>query len=879
MKKQIFLFAVAALALASCSSENDVVQSPAAQQTTADDGAVNFDVYVMRGLTRGGVNGPVTTEKLKSYSDPHCVAGFGVFGYYTDGEPYSAITKPNFFYNQQVKYESDKWTYEPIKYWPNEFGGDAKSDQVDRLTLFAYLPYVEVDPLTGVVKPNGSPASPETDPTTNITGMTRNTATGDPFIKYSATMDPANSVDLCYGVAAATFTSSNSAINQNNIEKGKPYVDVVKPGTDDNSKIKFDFKHATAQMRVTIDAVVDNKTTGGDDINQAETRIWVRSVTFTGITQKGSLNLHSDAYEGPEWYDVNGNSKITTGSLTVFDGRKDDKEANDKASNESPATLNTQIVQAKQYKLNETTGAIEEPTETGVVKTRYNLFNGNLNDPVFVIPTKEKMRVTIVYDVETVDKNLPYYLSDGKTPGSTIQNTIYKDIETFGEITAGYCYTLNLHLGMRTVDFDAEVTPWQEKGADVDLPSNMQTFAIGTDPNPKLTLPADLTTYQFAVSGLTVNSTPDLEFILDGDDITTKASATPANGSGISIVTVTGITANSAVTKKTGSWEITDGSVTTNKVTVDVTQQAAPLNMAVSNITNFKVNLVKESSSTWAQAIPDATDQDKFMVWRNGKLMVVEVSTTQPTADNVVSYDASGDNVVLYFKNKLVAGDIVSVWVEPGDAKEESVTANIAGISYAPGARDLIYKVAAQNAYPFTYYGPANPEIKYTSDNTAVATVGDDGKVTTQESGSNVTITAEVKGSFVTAAKAEGWYFTTDSKKGEYTLNVAKQDVKVEFASESPIISSKKKDSGTVYVTNLATAKSALENTDLTVAYEVTGTDATKFTVGAADGKLTSTADLTADTEYTLTVKAKYAGDTKYNYGEKTYTITFTAVE
>ena len=875
--KKLYLFAALAAMLAAC-SENDLTAEKQVVQQNAEEDAVNFDVYIGRGLTRGGVNGVVENDNLKNPSDAHGISGFGVFGYYTDGEPYSAITKPNFFYNQQVAWNGTTWLYNPIKYWPNEFGNDAKSDQVDRVTLFAYLPWVEVDPLTGVVKPSGSPASSATDPTTNITGMTRNTATGDPFIKYSATMDPNNSVDLCYGVAAATYTSSNSAVNQNNIAKGKPYVDVVKPGTDANSKIKFDFKHATAQLRVTIDAVVNNLTNGANDIDLNETRIWVRSVTFTGITQKGALNLHSDANEGPEWYDVNGNSKITTGSLTVFDGRKDDKEANDKASNETPATLNTQIVQAKQYKLSDGTDYITEPTETGVVKTRYNLFNSNdVNAPVFVIPTKEKMRVTIVYDVETVDKNLPYYLSDGKTPGSTIQNTIYKDIETFGEITAGYCYTLNLHLGMRTVDFDAEVTPWQYYGADVDLPSNMQTFAIGTDPNPKLTLPADVATYQFAVSGLTVNYTPTLEFELGGTDISTKASATPANGSGISIITVTGIDPNTTVSDKKGTgntWTITDGSVLTNKVIVDVTQQAAPLGMAISNVTNFKVNLVKESSSTWAEAIPDATNQKKFKVWRNGQLMSVVVVNSQPSADNVVSYDASGDNVVLWFKSKLVAGDIVTVWVEPGDAKEESVTANIAGISYAPEVRNLIYKVAEQDAHPFIYYGPANPDIKYTSDNTDVATVGDDGKVTTKKSGSNVKITAEIKGSFVTAAKAEGWYFATDSKKGEYTLNVNKQNASFSLGFSSAITTATDFSSGVQCIVTKTGDPDTPDEGTVTFSTTVDNKDGGATYACDADGKITITGTPVADDEFTITATVDDSAAEKWQYPVKTVSLT-----
>ena len=65
----------------------------------------------------------------------------------------------------------------------------------------------------------------------------------------------------------------------------------------------------------------------------------------------------------------------------------------------------------------------------------------------------------IVYDIETVDAKLPVFLSDGTTPGSTVENRISKAI-TFGTETKfenGKSYTLNLILGMKDVKFDASV--------------------------------------------------------------------------------------------------------------------------------------------------------------------------------------------------------------------------------------------------------------------------------------------------------------------------------------------------------------------------------------------------------------------------------------
>ena len=165
--KKLYLFAALATMLAAC-SENDLtseklVTAPQAGEETA----VQFDAYLSRGTTRAGTPGVLTTSDATSSNISLQAAdtqGFGVFGFYTNGEDYSGITKPNFFYNQQIEYFGGKWTYKPLRYWPNEFGGDALSDQVDKVTLFAYAPYVDVTPSSGVVK---------SEPTTNIIGMTR----------------------------------------------------------------------------------------------------------------------------------------------------------------------------------------------------------------------------------------------------------------------------------------------------------------------------------------------------------------------------------------------------------------------------------------------------------------------------------------------------------------------------------------------------------------------------------------------------------------------------------------------------------------------------------------------------------------------------------
>ena len=685
MKKQLFFLAVAALALASCSSENDVMESQPTQQVAAEQ-AVDFEAYLSRGTTRAGDNGVLTTATLQAHGGLTPNRGFGVFGYYTNGESYTGSSRPDFFYNQNVYYSSG-WTYSPIKYWPNEFGGDAISDQVDRVTLFAYAPWVDVEPLTGLVKVG---TGEEFNKSLNITGMTRNNATGDPLVKYVSSLIAGNSVDLCYGVAAQPFTSSNSAINQNNIKQGYPYIDVVKPGIDDpKSKIYFDFKHATAQLVVTIDAkVVDLTSTIGDDIDADNTRIWVRSVTFEGITQSGALNLNSTA-ESANWYDVNGTSLITTGSLTVHDGRKDGREANEAASSETPATLNPTIVQSLPY-CTTTAGNIGSTPDltAGVRKAKVNLFGKQDGDgkiiantetsdfsPIFVIPTKEKMKVTIVYDVETADENLATYLSDGNRRGSTIENRIYKTIDAFGYIEAGKKYTLNLHLGMRSVDFEAKVTEWDEYQSPVDLPSNLQTFAASSPASSgTMTIPADVQSCSFAVSGLEPGATPTC---LPGTVTGCNIVGTPADGFGVSTINVTNIAKYYSTVNETapGYVNVQGGG---NSANVYIKRTAAPLKFTAITaddantltLTWDSSNLTDAKTTSYFKSLA-ASGKGYIKVFKNG--IDITNSCTFNSDETVTIPNGTGTTPDL----TLHTDDIIKVELKANDAPMESKTITV----------------------------------------------------------------------------------------------------------------------------------------------------------------------------------------------------------
>ena len=501
MKKYLFIAAAALAMLASCQVKEELAFNQ--KQNTVAEGGIHFDVYTQRGLlTRAGTPGDITNDNIWRQDS----LGFGVFAYYTAGEKYDANAKPNFMYNQQVYKESKDatvWKYEPVKYWPNEYGNAAISDEVDYVTFFAYAPWTNIEPTTGeVVVPAGSTTEKaEKIQKFNIISVNKNNATGDPIIKYVVDTDPATSVDLLFGVAAANAAGNYSAIdtiyNKSNVVKpGFPFIDLMKPGNPKEDKISFNLKHSLAKVKFTIDYVKDDFTPEGATaanpavIDTAETRIFVRSFTIGGWATKGALNLNNTEANRagePLWKDFDGVKDLAFSDITFHDGRKDGKEGdvNGVQSNEENQGLNPDIIENfgapvwnETKKIYEFKGA----KNGGVTEKAQLLFGGDASKNggyFYVIPRNEKsganVDVTIVYDVETIDGKLAGLLSDGATHGTSIENVISKRaiLGPGKDFEAGKQYLIKIHIGMTSVKIDAVVTDWvPTNDENVDLPDN-----------------------------------------------------------------------------------------------------------------------------------------------------------------------------------------------------------------------------------------------------------------------------------------------------------------------------------------------------------------------------------------------------------------------
>ena len=693
--KKIFLFAAAVAAFAACSSDDLAVKEQ--PQVKTEPAAVGFDAYLQRSTTRAGFSGSdITLTELKANH-------FGVFAYYTNNNEYDPQSIPNFMYNQKIEWDgaNSYWFYDPIMYWPNEYGSNALSDDNDKVTFFAYAPYVEVVPSTGKIKETGDATK------YGITAMSRNIANGDPLIKYLVSFDNDKKVDLLWGVCdEPQWNTVNDGTQIINSVKGLPWLNVERPqdptalGSLTGQKVKFTFKHALAQLNVSVDTYADG--TSEAPINE-KSRVYIRSITFTGFATKGTLNLDNTEANKAHWLDYNGTSDLESGEeVTIYDGRKDGKEGTSGgvATNEKVLGLNPQLIQDENqidYTASPVAFISGASYHKGVVGEPQNLFRawdeankkyvgiGDAKTPIYVIPTGEPVKVTIVYDVETPDPNLGVYLSDGRTPGSTIENRIEKDVN-FGTIGMenGKKYTIKLHLGMNSVKLDAAVTDW-EIGApdqDIDLPSNIPSFAVSGQ-NYNFSVNAAAATYDVKLYGFNGGESITGTFIspyTSNADGTTENIAAQPNGT---ILTKVKVAANNTVknVKTTEAAVWVSNALTTRFVKLDITQQAHALGLGVTATKDEDFVTLSSGASgiEWAiDSNKDIKSSDAIKVYRDGVQLTYDNTNPSAPVAGKFGWNASEKKIVLNSDEKLKSGEVITVTLTAGDAPTETKTVKVA---------------------------------------------------------------------------------------------------------------------------------------------------------------------------------------------------------
>lgn len=232
---------------------------------------VKFSAYSAAG-TRTGIDSNTDLE----------AAGFGIFAYYTDNTDYNSAYIPNFMYNQKVEGHDGTWSYSPIKYWPNEYGIDASSTGVDKLSFFAYAPYA-----------NG-----------NIRLLTGNGDYGDPKIRYDLPDGfPTPDSDILWAVAP---------------ESGLPNINLVRGST--GSTVHFNFRHALSGIRPTVQAVIDKTAPIGEHLDD-NTRITIEEVIIKALDSPTSaiLNLNNTTPNAARWENA-GSPESKTFTLSAAEG-------------------------------------------------------------------------------------------------------------------------------------------------------------------------------------------------------------------------------------------------------------------------------------------------------------------------------------------------------------------------------------------------------------------------------------------------------------------------------------------------------------------------------------------------------------------------------
>lgn len=415
MKKSLIFAATAAVVLSACAKVDTYKVS--------EQEAVSFGVYAGKAAATKAVSGTdygtVTTATLQAAASN----GFGVFGYYTDADDYASSTKANFMYNQQVTYSGGNWTYNPVKYWPNEHGASATSTDTDKLTFLAYAPYVEnLSAADGTVKDGAAAAATE-----GITAMTKNTEEKDAILTFVVPASAEEQIDLLYGVMKAPYTDVEGApIGAAN----SPLENLTKQKTD--GKVEILFKHSLAKIAIDIKDVVDAvaPTTSVDPASDG-TKVVVESLTLKGtIGTSGKLNLYTGV-----WSDTATGATFAVSPLptSIYSGAT------------APTTY---------------------PTVDGVKET--GLGTGKTIDLMVVPATGAEISgVEITYYICTEDSQL-----DGGV--SIVKNVISKDLGTAINIEKGKQYGLNVLLGLTSIKLDATVADWDTTAGstNVDLPKN-----------------------------------------------------------------------------------------------------------------------------------------------------------------------------------------------------------------------------------------------------------------------------------------------------------------------------------------------------------------------------------------------------------------------
>ena len=220
MKQNYFMGFIACAALTMTGCSNDEINAP---QQSQGNNAIEFSTYL--GRNAQGSRGTETNDaSIKSEN-----GGFGVLAYYTKQDDFADTNKPNFMWNQKVTHNGTNWEYTPVKYWPTKVK--------DKVSFFAYAPYVKNGNAKGIV-------------------LSGNSVAGAPTATITLPDDPSETIDF---VAAVQMNKTHD--NSKNA----------------NNDVSFKLLHE--MTRVKVQAKLD-KSVYSDTDDKHKTFVVIKNVTF-----------------------------------------------------------------------------------------------------------------------------------------------------------------------------------------------------------------------------------------------------------------------------------------------------------------------------------------------------------------------------------------------------------------------------------------------------------------------------------------------------------------------------------------------------------------------------------------------------------------------
>jgi hypothetical protein len=464
MKKIWKLFpvvTVVVLTTTACSSDDVTTEQPITEQGTA----ITLGVQeVASPISRAAQEKGVQTFATLSASGK----GFGVYGY--KGTYNSVSSVPTLFKdansgvgaNTHVLFDTSgtpptsSLDHPGSWYYTTDTTKLVKWEKNEKYTFFAYAPYMASD-----------------GDTPGITSVKTDDTAGDPTIGYTVATDPANSVDLLWGVRSDDGTNNTSSANN-----GKPWKD-VKLG-DTHSAVLFTFYHALCAIGLHAQVMVDqtNDKDNLGDVSQLGTigspngcKITLKSITITpagtadtneSITnavnfhQSATLNLNNTTAHQPLWNDHTG----TIASLVLDDADEIDAKLLDPVTSDfsDPNPSHYDVMTDVRYDT-EVPGITETANTQTIIK----------NDKLFML---------IPQDAQNYRFTIEYYMTY-KTKGEGYHREAFTGTATIHdlELVAGVKYYLNLVFGLTTFKLTVDAVDWDESTTPVTIATETGTSA------------------------------------------------------------------------------------------------------------------------------------------------------------------------------------------------------------------------------------------------------------------------------------------------------------------------------------------------------------------------------------------------------------------